>query len=123
MFLLLGSVNQANQRDARIAQRKGRERMEPARAGLRSLLFDALRNAPREELPILLWPIVCGTAVASRTPDITIENGALRVPVPDAAWRAQLQSFSGQYLSTLNQLLQQAGAEPIRAITFYLRGA
>lgn len=90
--------------------------MEHARAGLEKIVGDAFRHAPAEEAVVLAWPLVCGTAVATKTRALEFHSGVLRVQVPDLAWRAQLLAFSPQYIGALNELAGQS----VRRIVFVL---
>jgi Dna[CI] antecedent DciA-like protein len=90
--------------------------MEHARAGLEKIVGEALRRAPIEDAVVLAWPLVCGTAVSTRTRALDFTAGVLRVQVPDAAWRAQLMAFSPQYIGALNEFAGQV----VRRITFIL---
>lgn len=74
-------------------------------SGLDKIMADLLRKSPRDEAPLLAWPIVCGAAVAGRTQAHLFMDGTLTVLVPDAAWRSQLSSFQPQYLSAMQRLL------------------
>ncbi len=90
--------------------------MEHARAGLEKIVGDALRRAPTEDAVVLAWPLVCGTAVSTRTQALDFSAGVLRVQVPDAAWRTQLSAFSPQYVGALNEL----AGPVVRRIKFVL---
>ncbi|HEY6307941.1 MAG TPA: DciA family protein [Candidatus Angelobacter sp.] len=79
--------------------------MEPVRAGLRKIAGELLRSRPPEEAVELAWPLVCGKEVAARTRAAAFAEGSLTVEVPDATWRAQLQSFAPRYLSSFTELL------------------
>jgi predicted nucleic acid-binding Zn ribbon protein len=58
---------------------------------------------PPGEAPILAWPVVCGSAVAERTRALSFLDGVLRVAVPDAGWKAELQVLAPQYLAAINK--------------------
>ena len=88
--------------------------MEQASTGIEKLLAASLRRAPAGSAPLLAWPIACGEAVASRTSAVAFENGILRVQVPDAGWRAELQSLAPQYLAVVNRYSEA----PVRRIEF-----
>jgi predicted nucleic acid-binding Zn ribbon protein len=79
--------------------------MEPVRTGLRQIMQDLLRTRPAEEAVLLAWPLVCGKEVASRTKSTSFSEGTLVVEVQDTAWRNQLQSFTGRYISGYEGLL------------------
>ena len=90
--------------------------MEHARAGLQKIVADTLRRAPAEEAAVLAWPLVCGTAVADKTQALDINDGELRVQVPDATWRNQLSGLAPQYLAAVNQF----SSRNVRRIKFVL---
>jgi predicted nucleic acid-binding Zn ribbon protein len=79
--------------------------MESVRTGLRNIAGELLRSRPAEEAALLAWPLVCGKEVASRTRAAAFAEGSLTVEVPDATWRAQLNSFVPRYLSSFAELL------------------
>ena len=66
------------------------------------------------EGPVLAWPLACGEAVAARTKALDFGEGVLRVEVPDAGWRAELQSLAPQYLAVINRYV----AENVKRIEF-----
>lgn len=78
--------------------------MEHARSGLQKVVMDAIRRAPKEEAPLLAWPVACGPKVSERTRALSFADGVLRVEVPDARWRAELLAFVPQYLAVLKQV-------------------
>ena len=88
--------------------------MQRARATLEKIGADVLRRAAPEDAPLLAWPLVCGTQVASKTQALAFAEGKLRVQTPDDAWRKQLAAFSPQYLATLRRLV----GERVTAIEF-----
>lgn len=88
--------------------------MDRAAAGLQKIVADALRRTPSGEAPLLAWPLACGTAVAERTRPLGCDRGVLRVEVPDAGWRTELQALAPQYLAVINRYV----AENIRRIEF-----
>lgn len=90
--------------------------MERASAGLQKIVSDALRRTPALQAPLLAWPLACGTAVAERTRPLECSNGVLRVEVPDAGWRAELQALAPQYLAVINRYV----ADNIRRIEFVI---
>jgi predicted nucleic acid-binding Zn ribbon protein len=79
--------------------------MERAAAGLQKIVADALRRTPPAQAPLLAWPLACGTAVAERTRALACSQGVLRVEVPDAGWRAELQALAPQYLAVINRFV------------------
>lgn len=88
--------------------------MERAAAGLTNLLTDILRRVPAEDAPLMIWPMVCGQAVAQRTKAMSFSDGVLRIEVPDFVWRAQLSGLSQKYLTGINSVLPEA----VRRIVF-----
>jgi len=51
----------------------------------------------------MAWPVVCGSAVAERTRALSFQDGVLRVGVPDAGWRSELQLLAARYLTAINR--------------------
>jgi predicted nucleic acid-binding Zn ribbon protein len=93
--------------------------MERASAGLQRIVGDALRRTPSSQAPLLAWPLACGTAVAERTRPVDCLQGVLRVEVPDAGWKTELQALAPQYLAVINRYV----AENIRRIEFVVSAA
>lgn len=93
--------------------------MERATAGLQKIVSDALRRTPPQQAAMLAWPLACGTAVAERTRVLDYSHGILRVEVPDAGWRAELQSLASQYLAVINRYVGQT----VNRIEFVTRTA
>ncbi len=81
--------------------------MEQAGAGLEKIVIGSLRHVPPAQAPLLAWPLVCGSAVAGRTRALEFANGVLRVEVPDAGWKREMQSLAPRYLATLNRYAGQ----------------
>ena len=77
--------------------------MDSARGALQKLVADVLNRLPAERVPVESWQFVCGRQVAQRTQAVSFAEGVLRVEVPDAGWREQLQELSARYLAGLNQ--------------------
>jgi predicted nucleic acid-binding Zn ribbon protein len=88
--------------------------MERASSGLQKIVGDALRRTPAGQAPLLAWPLACGTAVAGRTRPLDCTRGVLRVEVPDAGWKTELQALAPQYLAVINRYV----AENIHRIEF-----
>lgn len=78
--------------------------MDHIRQSLQQVLVDAVRRAPAEDVPLLAWPLACGSAVADKTQALAFADGELLVKVPDAAWRTQLLSLAGEYLGQLREI-------------------
>ncbi len=77
--------------------------MERAGAGLEKLIAGTMRRVPPGEAPALAWPLVCGSKVADRTRALDFSNAVLRVEVPDAGWKHEMQNLAPRYLATLNR--------------------
>jgi len=92
--------------------------MQSAGAGLDKLIARSLRKAPAAEVPLLAWPLACGSAVAARTRALDYEDGVLRVEVPDAGWRRELQALAPRYVATLNQY----ATEGVQRVEFVVAG-
>jgi Dna[CI] antecedent, DciA len=88
--------------------------VEQAGADLERIVRQSLRQAPPAQAPLMAWPVVCGSAVAERTRALTFVDGVLRVAVPDAGWKAELQGLAPRYLASINRYTVQ----PIRRIEF-----
>jgi hypothetical protein len=70
---------------------------------MEKLVAGSLRKAPSAEVPLLAWPMACGSAVAARTRALEFARGVLKVEVADAAWRAELQHLAPKYVAILNK--------------------
>ena len=77
--------------------------MEPTGSELDKIVAKSLRQMPPAEAPLMAWPVVCGSAVAERTRALSYVDGVLRVAVPDAGWRSELQTLSPRYLTAINR--------------------
>ena len=88
--------------------------MEQAGTGLERIVATSLRRAPAGQGPLLAWALACGHAVAARTEAVDFTQGILRVRVPDAGWRTELQALAPQYLAVINRYV----AESVRRIEF-----
>jgi hypothetical protein len=91
--------------------------MEQAGSGLEKIVVGSLRRVPQAEAPLLAWPLVCGSAVAERTRAVAFDNAVLRVEVPDAGWKREMQSLAPRYLATLNRYAGQK----VERIEFVIR--
>lgn len=78
--------------------------MDHIRQPLQQLLADAVRRAPAEDVPLLAWPLACGSAVADKTRALAFTEGELLIQVPDAAWRVQLLNLTAEYLRSLGEI-------------------
>ena len=81
--------------------------MQQAGAGLEKILIGSLRRVPQAEAPLLAWPLVCGSVVAERTRAVEFKDAVLRVEVPDAGWKRELQGLAPRYLAALNRYARQ----------------
>lgn len=90
--------------------------MEQVGAGLEKIVAGSLRRSPAGQGPLLAWALACGQAVAARTRAIDFAQGVLRVEVPDAGWRVELQALAPQYLAVINRYV----AESVRRIEFVI---
>ena len=97
---------------------KKKHSMQPAATGLDQVLARSIRKAPAEEAPILAWPLACGSTVAARTRALDFTDGILRVEVPDAGWRRELQALAPRYLATLGRY----GVGGVMRVEFVLAG-
>ena len=70
---------------------------------MEKIVAGSLRKAPGAEGVLLAWPMACGSAVAARTRALEFSRGILRVEVPDAAWRSELQHLAPRYIVALNR--------------------
>lgn len=77
--------------------------MEPIAPVVEKIVAGSLRKAASSEAVLLAWPVACGSAVAARTQAFEFSHGVLRVEVPDAAWRAELQHLAPRYVAALNR--------------------
>jgi hypothetical protein len=91
--------------------------MEQAGAGLEKIVMGSLRRVPQGEAPLLAWPLVCGSAVAERTRALEFVGAVLRVDVPDAGWRRELQGLAPRYLAQINRYAGQK----VERIEFVIR--
>lgn len=91
--------------------------MEQAGSGLEKIVLSSLRRVPQGEAPVLAWPLVCGSAVAGRTRALQFADAVLRVEVPDAGWKREMQSLAPRYLAVLNRY---AGTQ-VERIEFVIR--
>ena len=92
--------------------------MEQAGTGLEKIVLDSLRRVPQGEAPLLAWPLVCGSVVGRAHAGSGISNSVLRVEVPDAGWKREMQSLAPRYLATLNRYAGQK----VESIEFVIRG-
>ena len=91
--------------------------MQQAGAGLEKIVAGSLRRVPQAEAPLLAWPLVCGSVVAERTQATDFADAVLRVEVPDAGWKREMQSLAPRYLAALNRYAGQK----VERIEFLIR--
>jgi hypothetical protein len=91
--------------------------VEQAGTGLEKVLLNSLRRMPPLEVPLLAWPLVCGSVVAERTRALEFASAVLHVEVPDAGWKREMQSLAPRYLATLNRY----SGQKIERIEFVIR--
>lgn len=77
--------------------------MEPIASTMEKIVAGSLRKVPSADAVLLAWPMACGSAVAGRTKALEFSDGVLKVEVPDAAWRAELQNLAPRYVAALNR--------------------
>jgi Dna[CI] antecedent, DciA len=82
---------------------KSKTPMEQIAPALEKVVVNSLRQAPASDAPVLAWPLACGSAVAERTRALEFSRGVLRVEVPDAGWRAELQHLAPRYVAVINR--------------------
>jgi Dna[CI] antecedent, DciA len=70
-------------------------------------VIGSLRRVPQGEAPLLAWPLVCGSAVAQRTRAVNFAGAILRVEVPDAGWKREMQSLAPRYVAAMNHYAGQ----------------
>ena len=93
--------------------------MQQAGTELEKIIVQSFRHAPPAQVPVMAWPVVCGSAVAERTRAVHFEDGVLQVEVPDPGWKAELQTLAPRYLVAINRYSSQ----PIRRIEFQIVAA
>jgi hypothetical protein len=91
--------------------------LEQAGAGIEKIVMGSLRRVPHSDAPLLAWPLVCGSVVAERTRALEFAGAVLRVEVPDAGWKREMQSLAPRYLAQLNRYAGQK----VERIEFVIR--
>ena len=81
--------------------------LEQAGTRLERVVAGSMRRVPRNEAPVLAWPLVCGSAVAERTRAVTFAAGILRVEVADTGWKRELQALAPRYVAMINRYAGQ----------------
>jgi len=97
---------------------KKKPSMLQAATGLDKVVARSIRKVAAQEAPLLAWPLACGSAVAARTRALDFADGVLRVEVPDAGWRRELQARAARYLATLSRY----GADGVTRVEFVVAG-
>lgn len=82
--------------------------MQQAGVGLEKVVSHSLRRAPSADIPVLAWPLACGSKVSERTRALSYINGVLRVEVPDIGWRKELQTLAPRYVATINRYVSES---------------
>jgi hypothetical protein len=77
--------------------------LQQANIGLEKIVVQSLRQAPATEVPLLAWPLVCGSSVSERTRALSFEDGVLTVEVADIGWKRELQTIAPRYLAAINR--------------------
>jgi len=77
--------------------------MEQIAPALEKVVINSIHQAPAKDAPLLAWPLACGSTVAERTRALEFSKGVLRVEVPDAGWRAELQHLAPRYVAIMNR--------------------
>jgi hypothetical protein len=93
---------------------KSKAPVEPIAPTLEKIVTRSVRRAVNS--PLLAWPLACGSAVADRTQAVSFAYGVLRIEVPDAGWRTELQHLAARYLAVINRY----AAESVSRIEFVL---
>lgn len=93
--------------------------MHRAADGLDKIVQYSLRKVPEPDVPLLAWPLVCGSAVAERTRAVSFSNSILQVEVTDVRWKRELESLCAGYLVSLNRYSKTT----VRRIEFVIRAA
>jgi hypothetical protein len=91
--------------------------VEQAGTGLEKIVLSSLRRVPLREAPLLAWPLVCGSVVGERTQALDFIGTVLRVEVPDAGWKREMQSLAPRYLAAMNRYTRQK----VERIEFVIR--
>ncbi|HMK28114.1 MAG TPA: DciA family protein [Terriglobales bacterium] len=92
--------------------------MQHARLDLRKISYTVVQSAASDDAAVLAWPMVCGASVANRTRVLGLRCGVLRIEVPGADWRCQLDELAEQYVCAINHVV----ARKVNRIEFVLPG-
>jgi predicted nucleic acid-binding Zn ribbon protein len=98
--------------------------MQAMRDLLRSSLGKSLSTFSPLDRLATAWPVAAGHATAERTSVAELEDGVVRILVPDVSWRNQLEMIAQQLRGDLARISRvpltdilfvlPAGAEPSR---------
>jgi hypothetical protein len=91
--------------------------LEQAGPDLEKIIMGAVHRAPRDEAPLMAWPLACGSAVAERTRAVKFCDQVLSVEVPDAGWKREMCELAPRYLAALNRYAGQK----VQRIEFVIR--
>lgn len=92
--------------------------MQQAGPGLQKIVAQVLRKAGDEPSALMAWSIACGAMIAEKTRAVSVEDGILRVEVPDRTWRGELKTLAPRYLATINQY----SSKRVMGIAFVVAG-
>jgi hypothetical protein len=92
--------------------------LEQAGSGLEKIVVNSLRRVAPGDAPMLAWPLVCGSAVAERTRAVEFAEAVLKVEVPDAGWKRELQALAARYVAMLNRYAGQR----VERVEFVVQG-
>ena len=79
-----------------------------ARASLEQIATELARRAGAEQAPSVVWPLVCGAAMAGHTRVLECAGGTLRIEVLDPAWREPASELYTEYLAKLARIFPDA---------------
>jgi hypothetical protein len=87
-----------------------------ARASLEQIAAELARRAGAENAPAVVWPLVCGAAVAARTSVLECASGTLRIEVLDPAWQAPASELYTEYLAKFARIFPEARIQRLEFI-------
>jgi hypothetical protein len=88
-----------------------------ARASLEQIAAELARRAGAENAPAVVWPLVCGAAVAARTRVLECASGTLRIEVLDPAWQAPASELYTEYLAKLARIFPEARIQRLEFVS------
>jgi hypothetical protein len=91
--------------------------LEQAGRQLEKIVVGAVHRAPRDEAPLMAWPLACGSVVAERTRAVKFCDGVLSVEVPDTGWKREMCELAPRYLAMLNRYAKHK----VQRIDFVIR--